>query len=290
MMEEEKWTLVIVPKTGFFKLDLGELWRYRDLLVMYIRRDIVTFYKQTILGPLWFILQPLFTVLMFMFVFGGIAGISTDGLPRPLFYMAGLLCWNYFAECMNRCSDTFNANQNVFGKVYFPRLAVPVSTVITGLMNFVIQLFMFIVFSVWHIIAGGSSLFGEGVLHPNFWIFALPLLILQTALLGLGCGIIISSLTTKYRDLTVLVGFGVSLWMYITPIIYSTSAIASEKLLFVCRLNPMTPVVEVMRHAFLGTGEIDFLSWGISIAVTAVILFVGVVLFNKVEKTFMDTV
>ena len=204
--------------------------------------------------------------------------------------MCGITVWNYFSTCLTNTSSTFVGNARLFGKVYFPRLAVPVSTVITGLMNFVIQLFMFIVFSVWHIIAGGSSLFGEGVLHPNFWIFALPLLILQTALLGLGCGIIISSLTTKYRDLTVLVGFGVSLWMYITPIIYSTSAIASEKLLFVCRLNPMTPVVEVMRHAFLGTGEIDFLSWGISIAVTAVILFVGVVLFNKVEKTFMDTV
>ena len=157
MMEEEKWTLVIVPKTGFFKLDLGELWRYRDLLVMYIRRDIVTFYKQTILGPLWFILQPLFTVLMFMFVFGGIAGICTDGLPRPLFYMAGLLCWNYFAECMNRCSDTFNANQNVFGKVYFPRLIVPLSIVVSSLVKMGIQFILFLFIYLYCVLDGGAT-------------------------------------------------------------------------------------------------------------------------------------
>lgn len=289
-MENKKWMTVIKPKSSWRDIDLKELWQYRDLIYLFVKRNFATMYKQTVLGPAWIIINPLFSTLISTFVFGNIAKLSSDGVPYFLFYMCGITVWNYFSTCLTNTSSTFVGNARLFGKVYFPRLAVPVSTVITGLMNFVIQLFMFIVFSVWHIIAGGSSLFGEGVLHPNFWIFALPLLILQTALLGLGCGIIISSLTTKYRDLTVLVGFGVSLWMYITPIIYSASAIASKKILFVCRLNPMTPVVEVMRHAFLGTGEIDFLSWGISIAVTAVILFIGVVLFNKVEKTFMDTV
>lgn len=221
MMEEEKWTLVIVPKTGFFKLDLGELWRYRDLLVMYIRRDIVTFYKQTILGPLWFILQPLFTVLMFMFVFGGIAGISTDGLPRPLFYMAGLLCWNYFAECMNRCSDTFNANQNVFGKVYFPRLIVPLSIVVSSLVKMGIQFILFLFIYLYCVLDGDATDVNSYSINEYACLF--PLLVLMLAGLGLGFGLLISSLTTKYRDLRFLVTFGVQLWMYATPVIYPLS-------------------------------------------------------------------
>lgn len=289
-MENKKWMTVIKPKSGWRDIDLKELWRYRDLIYLFVKRNFATMYKQTVLGPAWIIITPLFSTLVSTFVFGGIAKIPTDGVPYFLFYMCGNVAWNYFATCLTNTSSTFVSNAHVFGKVYFPRLVAPISTVITGLMNFVIQLFMFIVFAVWHLLAGGSSIFGEGMIHPNFWIFALPLLVLQMALLGLGCGIIISSLTTKYRDLTVLVGFGVSLWMYITPIIYSTTSITNENIKFLCRLNPMTPVAEVMRKAFLGTGEIDPLSWGISIAVTAVVLFVGVVLFNRVEKTFMDTV
>ena len=222
-MENKKWMTVIKPKSSWRDIDLKELWQYRDLIYLFVKRNFATMYKQTVLGPAWIIINPLFSTLISTFVFGNIAKLSSDGVPYFLFYMCGITVWNYFSTCLTNTSSTFVGNARLFGKVYFPRLAVPVSTVITGLMNFVIQLFMFIIFSVWHII-------------------------------------------------------------------YSTSAIASEKLLFVCRLNPMTPVVEVMRHAFLGTGEIDFLSWGISIAVTAVILFVGVVLFNKVEKTFMDTV
>lgn len=288
-MDNKKRMTVIKPKSSWRDIDLKELWDYRDLIYLFIKRNFATMYKQTVLGPAWIIINPLFNTLISTFVFGSIAKLSSDGVPYFLFYMCGNTAWSYFANCLTNTSSTFVNNAHIFGKVYFPRLVTPISTVITGMANFIIQLFMFLIFMLWHILAGGSSIFGEGMLHPNFWIFALPLLILQMALLGLGCGIIISSLTTKYRDLTVLVGFGVSLWMYITPIIYSTSAL-SEKLRFVCRLNPMSPVVEVMRHAFLGTGEVDFLSWGISLAVTAVILLVGVVLFNRVEKTFMDTV
>lgn len=288
-MDNKKRMTVIKPKSSWRDIDLKELWDYRDLIYLFIKRNFATMYKQTVLGPAWIIINPLFSTLISTFVFGSIAKLSSDGVPYFLFYMCGNTAWSYFANCLTNTSSTFVNNAHIFGKVYFPRLVTPISTVITGMANFIIQLFMFLIFMLWHIFAGGSSIFGEGMLHPNFWIFALPLLILQMALLGLGCGIIISSLTTKYRDLTVLVGFGVSLWMYITPIIYSTSAL-SEKLRFVCRLNPMSPVVEVMRHAFLGTGEVDFLSWGISLAVTAVILLVGVVLFNRVEKTFMDTV
>lgn len=288
-MDNKKRMTVIKPKSSWRDIDLKELWDYRDLIYLFIKRNFATMYKQTVLGPAWIIINPLFSTLISTFVFGSIAKLSSDGVPYFLFYMCGNTAWSYFANCLTNTSSTFVSNAHIFGKVYFPRLVTPISTVITGMANFIIQLFMFLIFMLWHIFAGGSSIFGEGMLHPNFWIFALPLLILQMALLGLGCGIIISSLTTKYRDLTVLVGFGVSLWMYITPIIYSTSAL-SEKLRFVCRLNPMSPVVEVMRHAFLGTGEVDFLSWGISLAVTAVILLVGVVLFNRVEKTFMDTV
>lgn len=289
-MESKQRTTVIKPKSSWRDIDLKELWRYRDLIYLFVKRNFSTMYKQTVLGPAWIIINPFFSTLISTFVFGNIAKISSDGVPYFLFYMCGNVAWTYFSSCLVNTSSTFVGNAHIFGKVYFPRLVTPISTVITGLMNFVIQLFMFLVFSVWHIIAGGSSIFGEGMLHPNFWILALPLLVLQMALLGLGCGIIISSMTTKYRDLSVLVGFGVSLWMYITPIIYSTSMIESDTFRFVCRLNPMTPVVEVMRYAFLGTGEIDFLTWGISFFVTAVIVFVGVVLFNRVEKTFMDTV
>ena len=211
--EQEKWDIVIKPRSGLFRLDLEEVWRYRDLLVMYIRRDIVTFYKQTVLGPLWFVIQPLLTTVMFMFVFGGIAGIPTDGLPQPLFYMAGLLCWNYFSECLSRCSDTFNANQNVFGKVYFPRLVVPLSIVISCMIKMGIQFGLFVLIYIYYLCNGYS-------LMVNGYAWLAPLLLLMLAGLGLGFGLLISSLTTKYRDLRFLITFGVQLWMYATPVIY----------------------------------------------------------------------
>ena len=290
MMEEEKWTLVIVPKTGFFKLDLGELWRYRDLLVMYIRRDIVTFYKQTILGPLWFILQPLFTVLMFMFVFGGIAGISTDGLPRPLFYMAGLLCWNYFAECMNRCSDTFNANQNVFGKVYFPRLIVPLSIVVSSLVKMGIQFILFLFIYLYCVLDGGATDVNSYSINEYACLF--PLLVLMLAGLGLGFGLLISSLTTKYRDLRFLVTFGVQLWMYATPVIYPLSVMqqSHEKYMWLIIANPLTSIIETFKYGFLGEGIFSWWYLGYSFLFTVLIVVWGMITFNKVQRSFMDVI
>ncbi|WP_455658997.1 ABC transporter permease [Phocaeicola faecalis] len=285
MMEEEKWSLVIVPKTGLFKLDLRELWRYRDLLVMYIHRDIVTFYKQTILGPLWFLIQPLFTTLMFMFVFGGIAGISTDGLPQPLFYMAGLLCWNYFAECLNRCSDTFNANQNVFGKVYFPRLIVPLSIVVSSIVKMGIQFGLFLFIYLYYIVGGYSPVL-------NAYAFLLPLLILILAGLGLGFGLLISSLTTKYRDLRFLVTFGVQLWMYATPVIYPLSVMQQDhrQYMWLILANPLTAVIETFKFGFLGEGTFSWWYLGYSFCFMAVVMLLGMITFNKVQRSFMDVI
>lgn len=283
--EQKEWTMIIQPKTSFFKLDLNELWQYRDLLVMYIKRDIVTFYKQTILGPLWFVIQPLFTTLMFMFVFGGIAGIPTDGLPQPLFYMAGLLCWNYFAECLNRCSDTFNANQNVFGKVYFPRLIVPLSIVVSGLVKMGIQFGLFLVIYLYYAIGGYS-------LEVNAYAFLLPLLILMLAGLGLGFGLLISSLTTKYRDLRFLITFGVQLLMYATPVIYPLSVMqqSHQQYMWLIVANPLTSIIETFKFGFLGEGTFSWWYLGYSFLFTLVIMLWGMVTFNKVQRSFMDVI
>lgn len=282
---QEEWTIVIQPKTSLFSLDWGELWQYRDLLVMYIKRDIVTFYKQTILGPLWFVIQPLFTTLMFMFVFGGIAGISTDGLPQPLFYMAGLLCWNYFAECLNRCSDTFNANQNVFGKVYFPRLIVPLSVVISSLVKMGIQLGLFLVIYLYYV-AGGYSL------AVNVYALLLPLLVLMLAGLGLGFGLLISSLTTKYRDLRFLITFGVQLWMYATPVIYPLSVMQQnhQQYMWLIIANPLTSIIETFKFGFLGEGTFSWWYLGYSLLFTVVMMLWGMITFNKVQRSFMDVI
>jgi len=274
---------VITPKIGWFDLRLKELWRYRDLIMLFVRRDFVAVYKQTILGPLWFLIQPLMTTLIFTVIFGKVAKIPTDGVPPTLFYLAGVTSWTYFANCLNKTSNTFVGNAGIFGKVYFPRLAIPVSVVISNLIAFGIQFVLFVGFVAWY------GLVADAAIKPNVWMLILPLLILQMALLGLGFGIIVSSLTTKYRDLTQLVGFGVQLWMYLTPIVYPISQL-SEKWQTVMAFNPMAPVVEMFRYAFLGSGEINLTHYGISIAMTLVILLVGMTLFTRVEKDFMDTV
>ncbi|MBO5166216.1 MAG: ABC transporter permease [Lachnospiraceae bacterium] len=279
---EEKWTTVLKPRNKWLDINLKELFSYKDLVFLFVKRNYVTKYKQTILGPLWMIISPLLTTLMHALVFGGIAGISTDGAPQLAFYMAGNVIWTYFAACVNQTSNTFVTNANVFGKVYFPRMVVPVSTVLTGLLDFLIQFVLFLIILLIYGISGA-----EIVISP--WVLATPLLVLQLALLGMGVGIIVSSLTTKYRDLTILVTFGVQLWMYASPVVYSINQIP-ERYQFLYLLNPVSPIITIFRYAFLGSGYVPMVSWGISWIVTLVIVAVGVILFSRIEKTFMDTV
>lgn len=281
--KETVWTTVIKPHNKLWQIDFKELWQYRDLLSMYVKRDIITQYKQTILGPLWFIIQPLLTTIMYMIVFGGIAGISTDGLPQALFYLAGISVWQYFADCLNKTSSTFITNQNIFGKVYFPRLIAPLSVCISGLVKFGIQVLLFLVVYAYYLIIGVH-------IAPTIELLLLPVLVLIIAALALGFGIIVSSLTTKYRDLTILFTFVVQLWMYGTPVIYPLSYINNETLKLCMKLNPVTGVVETFKYAFLGVGEF---SWGLlaySAGFAVIILAIGVVIFNKVQRSFMDTV
>jgi lipopolysaccharide transport system permease protein len=261
---------------------MRELWNYRDLIMLFVKRDFVAKYKQTILGPLWFIIQPLLTTLMFTVVFGNIAGIPTDGIPKMLFYLTGIVGWTYFSTCLNDTSQTFIKNASIFGKVYFPRLALPISIVISNLVSFFIQ-FLFLLGFLIYFMAIGSNI------APNINVLLIPVLIILIAGLGLGFGIIISSLTTKYRDLTNLVAFGVTLWMYATPIIYPMSGIP-EKYRFFVLANPMTPIVETFKTALLGVGEINYMYLLYSFGFTVAVLVAGVIIFNKVEKTFMDTV
>ncbi|MCR1821734.1 ABC transporter permease [Terrisporobacter muris] len=281
-MQQDNWTTVIKPKTGWLDINLKELIQYKDLISMFVKRDFKTLYKQTILGPLWIIISPLLTTLMFTVVFGNIANISTDGVPQIIFYMLGTTVWTYFSTCLTKTSSTFTGNAAIFGKVYFPRLVTPISTVISGLINFGVQFLMFLGFMAYFMVKGSS-------IEPNLWILITPLLLVQLAALALGFGIIISSLTTRYRDLAVLVTFGVQLWMYATPVVYPASQI-SGKLKTLMMLNPVSPIVETFRYAFLGSGSIPWTYLGISMITTLVVLFVGVVLFSRVEKTFMDTV
>lgn len=276
------WTTIIKPKTGWFDINLKELVQYKDLIVMFVKRDFKTMYKQTILGPLWIIINPLLTTLMFTVVFGNIANIPTDGMPQIVFYMLGTTVWTYFSSCLTKTSSTFTGNSAIFGKVYFPRLVTPISTVISGLINFGVQFLMFLGFMAYFMIKGSP-------IEPNLWILITPLLLVQLAALALGFGIIISSMTTKYRDLAVLVTFGVQLWMYATPVVYPASQIGG-KLKTLMMLNPVSPIVESFRYAFLGSGSIPWNYLGISVVTTLVVLFAGVVLFSRVEKTFMDTV
>ncbi len=279
---QEKWTTIISPRRGWLDINLRELWHYSDLILLFVRRDFVAIYKQTILGPLWFLLQPLFSTVVFTIVFGKIANIPTDGLPQPLFYMTGIVAWNYFANCLTATSNTFVVNAGIFGKVYFPRLTVPISVVITNLMTFVIQFSIFLCFLFFFYLKGVS-------LKPNLFILLTPYLIIQMGILGLGFGMMISSLTTKYRDLTFAVTFGTQLWMYATPIVYPMSQIP-ERWQWLFALNPMAAIIEAFRHAFLGAGAINPLFLCISLAVTLVVFGIGILLFRRIEKTFMDTI
>lgn len=283
MDQSNQYHTHLEPKNGWFDINLKEVWQYRDLIWLFTKRSFVLRYKQTILGPLWVILQPLMTTLIFTLVFGGIAGISTDGVPQVLFYMGGNAVWSFFAACLNGTASTFTGNAGVFGKVYFPRLVSPISTVLSSMVNFFIQLAMFLCFWAYYLITGQIS--------PNYLgILMLPVILVYLGLLGLGFGIIVSSMTTKYRDLTMLVGFGVSLWMYITPVVFPVSTLGNGGLYRLVMLNPVTCAVETFRWAFLGQGAVSPVYWLISTAVMAVVVFFGVVVFSKVEKTFMDTV
>ena len=290
-MAEEKWDLIIKPKDSFFSVDFKELWRYRDLCSLFIKRNIITQYKQTILGPIWFIIQPALTVIMYMIVFGGIAGIPTDGVPRPVFYLAGTCMWQYFSECLNKTSSTFLSNAGIFGKVYFPRLVMPIATVVSNLLRFGIQFsFFVIVYAVYSIFDPTCSA------HLTWYAFLFPLLVVMLAGLALGFGIIISSMTTKYRDLQILFSFVVTLWMYATPIVYPLSQTKSMQFMgipvhtLMC-LNPVTPVLETFKYGFLGAGEFVGWRWLIySFLFMCLVLTLGVFVFNKVQKSFMDTV
>jgi lipopolysaccharide transport system permease protein len=278
----DHWDLRIRPKRNWFDLRLGELWHARDLVMLFVWRDFVSVYKQTILGPLWYLIQPLLTTLTFTVIFGRIARLSTDGLPQFLFYMSGTVIWTYFADCLNKTSVTFIQNSHLFGKVYFPRLAVPISILISNLITFAIQFALFVSFAVFFAVRGAA-------VHSNAWMLLTPVLLLMMAGLGLGFGIIVSSLTTKYRDLRFLVTFGVQLLMYATPVIYPLSSISGRFRLLIMA-NPMTPIVETFRYAFLGAGTVNPAHLLYSFGFMVVVMLIGTVIFNRVEQTFMDTV
>jgi lipopolysaccharide transport system permease protein len=282
---DKPWDIFIEPRGSLFKLNLKELWQYRDLLEMYIKRDIVTFYKQTILGPLWFFIQPIFTTIVYVFVFGGLAGIPTDGIPKPLFYLSGICLWNYFSESLNKTSDTFLSNQAIFGKVYFPRLVAPLSVTITGLIKMFIQLMLFTTVYV-YFKANGASV------SLNIYALLFPVLIIILAGLGLGFGIIISSMTTKYRDLKFLITFAVQLWMYATPVIYPLSVMKGnyEKYMWLIQANPVTAVMETFKYGFLGQGTFSWFALGYSFLFMIIVLFTGIFIFNRVERSFMDVI
>ena len=283
--EKEHWDIEIKPRGSNFSLNIKEVWQYRDLLQMYVRRDVVTIYKQTVLGPLWFIIQPLFTTIMYMFVFGNIAQIPTDGLPQPLFYLSGILCWGYFSDCMGKASGTFLGNAEVFSKVYFPRLVVPISGVISNLVRLIIQLGLFLAVYFYFVYNGTD-------IKPNIYILFFPLLVLMLAGLGLGFGILISSVTTKYRDMAILFGFVTGLWMYATPIIYPLSVMKEkyEEYMWIIQLNPLTSIVEALRYGFMGAGTVDWFWLGYSFIVTIIVIILGSWVFNKVERSFIDVV
>ena len=285
-MSEQHLT-VIRPRSGWLDLHLGELLRYRDLILLFVKRDFVSLYKQTILGPAWAVIQPFLTTIVFSLVFGSMAGLAPEGVPSFLFYLSGTVVWTYFSNCLTRTSDTFIANAAILGKVYFPRLVMPVSTVLSKLIDFAIQYAFLLVFLGVYLLTGAD-------VAPNRYILLTPVLLLQLAMLSLGCGIIISAATTKYRDLRMLVSFGVQLWMYASPVAYDMFSMGifapGSKYYGLYMLNPVTPIVNLFRYAYLGIGQVDWLYYGISWAVTCGLLFVGIVLFSRVEKTFMDTV
>ena len=281
---QEKWTTEIRPKDKLLSVDFKEIWHYRDLMMLFVKRNIITQYKQTILGPLWYVIQPMMTTVMYMVVFGGIAKISTDGLPQPLFYLAGISFWQYFADCLTKTSNTFVNNAGIFGKVYFPRLVTPLSDVISNLVRFGIQFALFLIVYLYYFI------FTDANIQPNLYALLFPILVVMLAGLALGFGILFSSMTTKYRDLQLLLSFFVSLWMYATPVIYPLSTITNDTLRMVMQLNPLTGIVEFFKYGMLGVGNHEWWMLGYSFGFMVVLLAIGIVVFNKVQKSFMDTV
>lgn len=282
-VDSDGWTMTISPASGWFDIHLGDLWRYRDLVLIFVRRDLVSIYKQTILGPTWFLLQPVLTSLVFTLIFGGLAKIPTDGVPPILFYLLMTTVWGYFSGCLVKTSSTFISNAHIFGKVYFPRLVVPLATVTSNLISFAIQMSLYL--AVLFVYCSSGRI--EIPLRPV--LLLLPLLVVQMAILGLGCGIIVSSLTTRYRDLVHLVGFAVQLWMFVTPVIYPASMV-SPGLKWLLVVNPMAPVLELFHYALHGAGGIDWFRQFVSVGMTLAILLVGLTLFSRVEKNFTDTV
>lgn len=282
IVQQDQWDFEIRSGSSPVSFNFRELWHYKDLLMLLVKRDFVAFYKQTILGPIWFFVQPILTSLMYLVIFKKVANLSTDALPAVLFYLSGVTCWNYFSESLQKTSDTFIANANIFGKVYFPRLIIPLSIVLSSLIRFVIQFALFLLVWAYYLITDNS-------IHPQLHMLILPLLILLMAALGLGLGIIFSSLTTKYRDLRFLLSFGVQLMMFATPVILPMSAMSSKYALLI-RLNPVSPIIEAFRYGFLGSGTFSWMWIGYSFLCSIVLLIIGMAIFNKVEKTFMDTV
>ena len=281
---DDSWSLVIRPQDSLFSIDFLEIWRYRDLCAMLIKRDIVTMYKQTVLGPLWFFIQPLMTTAMYMVVFGGIAKIPTDGIPQPLFYLAGICMWQYFADCLNKTSNTFRANAGIFSKVYFPRLVVPISHVVSNLVKFAIQFVLFVIIYLYIVFYVGSPV------RPNMYALMLPVLVAMLAGLALGFGIVFSSLTTKYRDLSFLLSFVVHLWMYATPVIYPVSTISNPKIKLMMQINPLTGILEAFKYGVLGAGTFSWGALAYSAGFICILLAVGIVVFNRVQRSFIDTV
>lgn len=279
------WDLIIKGKTSLFDVRFKDLWHYRDLLLLFVKRDFVSFYKQTVLGPLWFFIQPIFTTIVFSFVFGKLAGIGTEGIPQYLFFLSGITAWNYFSDCLTKTSTVFRDNVNIFGKVYFPRLIMPLSIIVSNLVRFAVQLLLLLFMMGYFYlnpVKGTSFSFSNGI-------FLFPVIVLLMALLGLGIGLIITAITTKYKDLTFLVTFGVQLMMYGTTVIYPLSEVPTEYRKFI-ELNPMTGIIEAFRYAFLGKGEFTLWSIGYSTCVTLVLLTLGILIFNKTEKNFVDTI
>lgn len=281
--DEQHWDIVIVPHVSLFRINYREIWRYRDLLWMFVKREFVTYYKQTILGPLWFFLQPLFTTIIYIFVFGRVAQLSTDGIPHALFYMSGVVLWNYFADCFNKTATVFRDNQNLFGKVYFPRLIVPLSIIVTNLIKLSIQFILFLMVYTYFLFVFSMPL------RVNVAIFLLPILILLMASISLGLGLIITSLTTKYRDLVFLLHFGVQLLMYATPVIYPLSSLP-EKYRWLIAFNPLTPIIETFRYGMLGAGTFAWVHMAYTVFFSLFILIAGIVIFNKTEKKFIDMI
>ena len=282
MNHQQSWTEEIKSQNTLFSINFKEVWHYRDLLLMLVKRDYVTFYKQTILGPIWFFIQPLMTTVVYLVLFGQIAKLSTDGAPQIAFYLAGITIWNYFSEALTKTSTVFKDNANLFGKVYFPRLIMPLAIVCSGLMKFAIQFGLFIAVVLYFT-------FINPKIHPNLWVLITPFLVLLMATFALGLGMVFSSLTTKYKDLVFLLTFGIQLFMYATPVVYPTSAMPT-KFAWLLHINPLTGIFECFRYAYLGTGSFQPMDLLISTLLIGILFFIGIVIYNKVEKSFMDTV